>query len=468
MFFTEYYELFLKTIKQFNKPIQMKQKLFSMILFIGIAFGTVFAQSINKPKLDSLFNILAEKNKAMGSVTISKNGTVLYSRAIGYCSITGDEKKPSTYLTKYRIGSISKMFTSTMIFQLIEEGKIKLTTTLDSYFPNLPNAKTITISNLLNHRSGLHNFTNDPEYQNWMTQPKTQDEMLAIIAKNKVDFQPNEKAAYSNTNFVILGYIIEKIDKQPYSKSLEKRIISRVKLSNTYIGGKTNIGNNESYSYQYMGQWIQAPETDMSIPGGAGSIVSTPTDLTQFIEALFSLKLVSQNSLNQMKTITDGFGMGMFQIPFSTKKAYGHNGGIDGFASNLAYFPEDNLTLAYCTNGQAYPMNDILIGVLSICFDKAYSIPTFDSKQSVNLKTEDLDKYLGVYSTIQLPLKITITKDNTVLIAQATGQSSFRLDATETDKFKFDPAGIIMEFNPAKNEMTLKQGGGNFLFTKEK
>jgi len=355
-----------------------------------------------------------------------------------------------------------------MIFQLIEEGKIKLTTTLDSYFPNLPNAKTITISNLLNHRSGLHNFTNDPEYQNWMTQPKTQDEMLAIIAKNKVDFQPNEKAAYSNTNFVILGYIIEKIDKQPYSKSLEKRIISRVKLSNTYIGGKTNIGNNESYSYQYMGQWIQAPETDMSIPGGAGSIVSTPTDLTQFIEALFSLKLVSQNSLNQMKTITDGFGMGMFQIPFSTKKAYGHNGGIDGFASNLAYFPEDNLTLAYCTNGQAYPMNDILIGVLSICFDKAYSIPTFDSKQSVNLKTEDLDKYLGVYSTIQLPLKITITKDNTVLIAQATGQSSFRLDATETDKFKFDPAGIIMEFNPAKNEMTLKQGGGNFLFTKEK
>jgi D-alanyl-D-alanine carboxypeptidase len=468
VFFTEYYELFLKTIKQFNKPIQMKQKLFSMILFMGIAFGTVFAQSINKPKLDSLFNILAEKNKAMGSVTISKNGTVLYSRAIGYCSITGDEKKPSTNLTKYRIGSISKMFTSTMIFQLIEEGKIKLTTTLDSYFPNLPNAKTITISNLLNHRSGLHNFTNDPEYQNWMTQPKTQDEMLAIIAKNKVDFQPNEKAAYSNTNFVILGYIIEKIDKQPYSKSLEKRIISRVKLSNTYIGGKTNIGNNESYSYQYMGQWIQAPETDMSIPGGAGSIVSTPTDLTQFIEALFSLKLVSQNSLNQMKTITDGFGMGMFQIPFSTKKAYGHNGGIDGFASNLAYFPEDNLALAYCTNGQAYPMNDILIGVLSICFDKAYSIPTFDSKQSVNLKTEDLDKYLGVYSTIQLPLKITITKDNTVLIAQATGQSSFRLDATETDKFKFDPAGIIMEFNPAKNEMTLKQGGGNFLFTKEK
>jgi len=415
-----------------------------------------------------LFNILAEKNKAMGSLTISKNGTVVYSRAIGNCSITEIEKKPSTSLTKYRIGSISKMFTSTMIFQLVEEGKIKLTTSLDTYFPNLPNAKTITISNLLNHRSGLHNFTDDPDFQNWMTKPKTHDEMLDIISKNKVDFQPNEKAAYSNANFVVLGYIIEKIDNQPYSKSLEKRITSKIGLSNTYFGGKTNITNNESYSYQFMGNWIQWPETDMSIPGGAGSIVSTPTDLTRFIESLFSLKLISQNSLNQMKTITDGYGMGMLSIPFYSKRAFGHNGSIDGFAASLAYFPEDGLAISYCTNGQAYPMNDILIGVLSICFNRDYSLPKFDTKPMVMLKSEDIDKYLGVYSTAQLPLQITITKNNISLVAQATGQSPFILEATEKDKFKFDPAGIIMEFNPDKNEMKLKQGGGIFIFTKAK
>ena len=442
----------------------MKQKLFLIILFVGFAAGTIFGQNINKPKLDSLFNILADKNKAMGSLTISKNGTVLYRRAIGYSSITNDEKKPSTTLTKYRIGSITKMFTTTMIFQLIEEGKIKLTTTLDTYFPNIPNAKTITISNLLNHRSGLHNFTNDPEYQRWMTQPKTQDEMLVLISKNKVDFQPNEKAAYSNTNFVVLGYIIEKIDRLAYSKSLENRITSKIGLSNTYMGGKINLIKNECYSFQYVSNWIQAPETDMSIPGGAGSIVSNPTDLTRFIEALFSLKLVSQNSLNQMKTITDGFGMGMIQFPFYTKKAFGHNGGIDGFVSNLSYFAEDSLAIAYCTNGQAYPMNDILVGVLSTCFNKDYTVPTF---KTILIKTEDLDKYMGVYSSTQIPIKITITKDNATLIAQAPGQSSFRLDAAENDKFKFDAAGIMMEFNPIKNQMTLKQGGGIFLFTKE-
>jgi CubicO group peptidase (beta-lactamase class C family) len=443
----------------------MKSKIFTTILLIGLSIGKVFPQSINKPKLDSLFNILAEKNKAMGSLTISKNGTVLYNKAIGYSFISDNEKKTSTNITKYRIGSISKMFTATMIFQLIEEGKIKLTTTLDTYFPNIPNANKITISNLLNHRSGIHNLTDNPDYTTWMTQPKTHDEILSIISKSKVDFQPNEKASYSNSNYIILGYIIEKISKQPYSKNLNERITSKIGLSNTYCGGSTNINANESFSYQFATYWKQLPETDMSIPGGAGSIVSTPTDLTKFIEALFSLRLISYNSLIQMKTMTDSYGMGMFQMPFYTKRAYGHNGGIDGFASNLAYFPEDSIAVAYCTNGQVYPLNDILIGILSVCFNKDYSIPTFNT---IFLKSADLNKYLGVYSSTQIPLKITITKDSIVLIAQATGQSSFPLEATEKDKFKFDQAGIKMEFNTEKNEMTLKQGGGNFLFTKEK
>ncbi|MEI9921423.1 MAG: serine hydrolase domain-containing protein [Bacteroidota bacterium] len=440
----------------------MKTKILTTALLVGLSFGTIFSQSFNKPKLDSLMDILAEKNNAMGSLTISRNGVVVYSRAIGYSYISGNEKLPATNQTRYRIGSISKTFTATLIFQLIEDGKLSLTTTVDKFFPQLPNANKITISNLLNQRSGLHNFTDDPEYLTWMTLPKTKDDMLAIITKGGIDFQPNEKFSYSNSNYVILGYIIEKVSKQSYSKYLSNKITSKIGLSNTYVGAKIDTKKNESLSYRFLNGWEQAPETDMSIPAGAGAIVSTPADLTKFIESLFSLKLVSSSSLEQMKTMTDGYGMGMFQIPFYDKRAYGHNGGIDGFASNLAYFPEDSLAVAYCTNGQVYPMNNILIGVLSIYFNKPYSIPTF------SLKTEDLDKYLGVYSSTQIPLKITITKNAATLFAQATGQSSFPLDATEKDKFKFDPAGIIMEFNPDTNEMTLKQGAESVLFSKEK
>lgn len=446
----------------------MKSRILASFILVSLSLGTAFSQELNKAKLDSLFDVLAAKNKAMGSLAISRNGKLIYARAIGSSLISPTEKIPATVTTKYRIGSISKTFTATMIFQLIEAKKLSLTTTLNKYFPNIPNADKISIGNMLNHRSGLHNFTDDPEYVTWMTQPKTKDELVAIISKYPVDFQPNEKFAYSNSNYVLLGYIIEKITRQPYSKVLSSRITSKIGLKNTYIGGKTNVKINESFSYRFIKDWVQSPETDMSIPAGAGAIVSTPADLTRFIEALFDKKLVSENSLAQMKTVTDGYGMGMFQIPFYDKKAYGHNGGIDGFASTLGYFPEDKLAIAYCTNGQVYPVNDILIGALSIAFDKKYKVPTFEVVAGLVLKTEDLDKYLGVYSSKDMPLKITITKDNTILMAQATGQSAFPLDATEVNVFKFDAAGVRLEFDPDKSEMRLKQAGGNFLFTKEK
>ena len=112
-------------------------------------------------------------------------------------------------------------------------------------------------------------------------------------------------------------------------------------------------------------------------------------------------------------------------------------------------------------------MNDILIGVLSIYFNRPYAIPTFKTS-SYSVKSEDLDTYLGVYSSQQLPLKITITKNDATLTAQATGQSSFPLDAIEKDRFKFEPAGVVLEFNPEKGEMILKQGGGVFQFTRDK
>jgi D-alanyl-D-alanine carboxypeptidase len=359
--------------------IQMKIKIIAPFFFLLCSFGILHSQNLNKPKLDSLFNVLSEKNKAMGSVALSKNGKIIYSRAIGYSLISDKEKAFATTNTKYRIGSITKIFTAVMIFQLVEEGKIKLETTLNNYFPKIPNADKITIGNLLNHRSGLYNFTNDSLFGTRFEKSITRDEMLDMISKFKVDFQPNEKAAYSNTNYVLLGYIIENICGKSYKEILDERIVSKIGLANTYYGGKTNVKNSESYSYNFEnGKWKQHWETDMSIPGGAGGIISNPIDLTKFMDALFSGKLVSEKSLTLMKTVTDGYGMGIFQMPFYEKKTFGFSGQIDGFSSMLSYFPEDNLSVAYISNGEvSQMMNDILIGVLLIYFNKKYSIPKF-------------------------------------------------------------------------------------------
>ena len=442
----------------------MNRKIIYLITLLLIISFAAESQAQNIAKLDSLFDTLLKNNKAMGSITISKKGNIVYSKAIGYSFIDNQEKIESTTGTKYRIGSITKMFTAVMILQLMEENKISLNETLEKYFPEIPNSKKITIANLLNHRSGIHNFTSEPDYLNWMVNPKTHQEMIDIISKNNSDFEPDSKMSYSNSNYILLGYILEKICKKPYSEILLERITSKLNLNDTYYGSKTDIKKNECYSYDFLNNWLKEPETDMSIPHGAGAIVSTPSDLTRFIEALFGGKMISQKSLDKMITMKDGYGLGIFPIPIGTKKAFGHNGGIDGFASMLLYSPEDSLAVAYCTNGQVYPVNDIMKGAIDIFYNKTYSIPTF---KTLNLSNEELDQYLGTYKSKELPLKITISKNSKSLFAQAEGQSAFPLEATDKNVFKFDAAGIVMEFNPAKNEFILKQGGGRFLYTKE-
>ncbi len=443
----------------------MIKKTFVLLLFLTVAACASVAQDLNKPKLDSLFATLQINNKAMGSFAISSNGAVVYQKQIGYLSISGNDKISPDIHTKYRIGSISKMFTAVMIFQLVEEGKLSLNTQLSTWYPGLPNAAKITIGNMLDHRSGLHNFTDEPTYRQYMKLPRTEEQMVAVFEKMKPDFEPDTKAEYSNTNFVLLGYIVEKITKRPYQEDLKERITSKLGLTDTYYGGKTNIKDNEAYSYSFSDGWVQLHETDMSIPGGAGAILSTPTDLVKFIEALFAGKLISTGHLNLMKTQKEHYGMAMFESYFGDKKGYGHNGGIDGFTSVLTYFPDEKLAVAYCSNGGTYGTDKIKDDALHIYFNKSFTIPDF---KITGLKTEGLDKYLGIYSSTQLPLKITITKDNTTLKAQATGQGQFSLDAIAPDKFGFDPAGIVMEFEPAKNQFTLKQGGGTYLFTKDK
>jgi D-alanyl-D-alanine carboxypeptidase len=444
----------------------MKIKISSAILLLFVLFTASYAQTLDRAKLDKFFDTLAEKNKAMGSLAIAKDGEIVYTRAVGYSQISGKDKKPATTATKYRVGSITKMFTAVMIFQLVEEGKLKLTDTLDKFYPQIPNAAKITVEQMLGHRSGIHSFTSDADFRTWLMNPKTKEEIIAIVAKGKPDFEPGAKAAYSNPNYILLGYIVEKVGGKPYQTALKERITSKIDLRDTYLGaGKADIAKNETYSYTFAGEWKQSVETDLSIPGGAGAIVSTPADLTKFIQALFDLKLVSQESLNRMKTFKDDYGLGMFPFPLDGKTVVGHTGGIDNFNAALFYLPEEKLAVAYVSNGRNYSPNSVMLGALDIYYNKPFTIPTFET---VAVSAEVLDKYVGVYSNSATPLKITVAREGSTLSAQATGQSAFPLEATAQDKFKFEPTGIVLEFDAAKNQLTVKQRGRETIFTKEK
>lgn len=342
-----------------------------MIFFIALLLAAqiMLAQKNNMhERLDSLFNALAAGNKAMGSICISQNGKPIYSHATGYSQMESPKKIQATEATKYRVASITKMFTAAIIFQLVQEGKIDFANTLDEYFPQIPGASKITIAMMLSHRSGLHNLLDDPDYPSWKEIPKRQDEVIKMISKYALDFTPDSRASYSNSNFILLGYIIESKCKKPYSEVVQERVINRIGLKNTYYGGKTNTDNNESFSYVYNGSWVRQTSADVSILAAAGALVSTPEDLTKFIEALFTRKVIKHRYLNSMQNITDGFGMGMMPFPYLDHMAYGHTGNIDGFNSMLQYFPEEKIAICYCSNGLSIPLTDVMNAVLGIVF----------------------------------------------------------------------------------------------------
>src|SRR5215204_543503 len=171
------------------------ESLFATLLTLALCIAGN-AQTLDKAKLDQFFDRLAEKNKAMGSLVITKDGKVLYTRSIGYSQVNGTEKKPLTAANRFRIGSITKMFTAAMILQLVEEGKLKLTDTLDNFLPQIPDASKITIAQILAHRAGIHDVTEDRNLRPSRTNPITKDEYVAIIAKGAPDFEPDARYSY--------------------------------------------------------------------------------------------------------------------------------------------------------------------------------------------------------------------------------------------------------------------------------
>ena len=438
----------------------MYRNLINTIFYVFLS-QFVFSQQYDFEKLDKYFDSLKENNRFMGTVAISKGNELIYTKSVGFLDYENNILLNSN--SKFRIGSISKTFTSVLILKSEEDGKLNLDDTIENFFPDLPNSEKITIENLLSHRSGIFNFTNSPEYMEYRIQPKSREELIKIISNFDSIFKPGSRSEYSNSNYVLLTIILEEVYSRNYSEILSEKITKPYELNHTYYGDKIDINNNEAKSYMYAGEWIEQEETDASVPLGAGGIVSNPSDLTKFSDLLFTGKILKDQSLEKMKKINGQYGLGIFTIPFYKKTAFGHTGGIDGFSSIFANFTEDDISYSLNSNGTNFNNNDISIAVLSAIFDKPYEIPTFSNYE---IYPEDLDKLIGTYSSKTIPLIIEVTREDNTLLIQGTGQPKISLEAVERNIFKSNIVGAEFEFKPEENSFILRQNGAIIKFVK--
>ncbi len=438
-----------------------------LILFFVLISSFCYTQTEDYKQLDSFLDTLSENTKVMASMSILKKGELVYDKSVGYQFITSEEKRKATSQSKYRIGSITKTFTAVMIFELIDEEKITLNDKLSKYFPEIKNAANIKISNMLNHSSGLYNITNADDFGVWMLNPSTQKEMLSRLEKYDVDFQAGEQTAYSNTNYILLGYILEQIEKKSYSVLLKERIIDKIGLKNTYAGGIIDINDNECKSYNYENEsWKVTPETHMSNPGGAGAIISNPTDLALFITELFNDKLMSKESLKLMTTASDkDFCSGIFYSEIDGLVIYGSEGGIDGFQSMLVYIPSTETAIALTANALNYSKMKIMMNALSVSHGKEIKMPNM---AKIKLTEEEVKQYEGIYESNEVPFDLVFEAHGAILKGAPEQSNLKELIATKKDEFRFDELDVVLEFNTGEKTVLFTRGENpSILFNKK-
>ena len=418
-------------------------------------------------KLDAYFDALDRQKLANGSIAISERGELRYRRSVGFAT-TGDKgPEPADAGTRYKIGSVTKLFTAALTMQLVEGASITLDSRLAEFYPDLPNALDITYRDLLKHRSGLADYTQDGDFESWRTQPKTHAELLKVITDGGARFAPRERVEYNNSNYLLLGYVLEKVREQSYDEILRRRIVSRIGLLRTYYAGE-GIPNLEARSYQFgPGGWVAQADTDPSIHGGAGALVSTPADLVQFIDALFARRLVSAQSLSSMRDQEGGSGMGLWPYTIAGQTGYGHGGRVEGFRACVYHFPDRKLSISYATNASVLSMDEIVDEVLSILFEKGRKPPTF---AAVSLTTRQQDDYAGTWRSAagtpeDTPFRQFTAPDRPIVLEVATGRqglvgrvqgSDFALIPLGDDEFMIREIGYFLRFYPRRNELVIR------------
>jgi len=332
-----------------------------------ICIAALQSCGVNKT-LDSYLMELETEQKATGTVSIFKDEQEVYNKSIGFADVENKEKNNESSL--YAIGSISKTFTAVIILQLVEENKLSLDTKLSNFFPKMDNASKISIENLLQHRSGLFNITNEEGFEVWVSEKRTRAEVLSKIYQHKVLFEVNTQTAYSNTNFILLSYIAEDIENQGFADILQRRISDEIGLKNTFFGNDLEDAKSRVKCYYPENEeWYPITLfTNLDNPMGAGGVTSTAHDVSKFYQALFAGKLLSNEILEQMTTPKKEVGMGIFIRKRKGWDVYVHDGAIDGFRSIAAYFPKENLSIAYTFNASKLSRTEVLFDLLGAYF----------------------------------------------------------------------------------------------------
>jgi CubicO group peptidase (beta-lactamase class C family) len=349
------------------------------------------------------------------------------------------------------------------ILQLQEKGKLNLQDSICQYIAECPQPwQGIKIFNLLTHTSGIPNFTDFPDYKKTMMLPTTVPELLARFKDKPLEFKPGEKFKYSNSGYEVLGAIVEKVSGEPYAKYLDQNIFAPLRMRDTGCDSTQRIIPHRASGYSFEGDTlVNAPYLDMTIPYSAGSLYSTVEDLYRWDRALYTEKLVSKKTLDQMFTpYKDDYSLGWIVRTEFNHKLITHDGGINGFSSSIRRYPDANVCVIVLSNLQNADTEKISHDLAAILFHQPFELPKEHHTVKVDLKI--YDAYAGQYQ-LAPDFILTVTREGNRLMTQATGQEKIEIFPESETKFFLKVIDAQIDFVKDASgqvmQLILHQGG---------
>jgi CubicO group peptidase (beta-lactamase class C family) len=425
----------------------------SSLLGIGLWLGcllssaTAQAQDSDLPaRLAAFMQAHAEVNGFSGAVLVEQDGKPLLRQ--GYGLANAEWRIPNTPETVFRLGSITKSYTAMAIMILQEQGKLHVNDPVAKHVPDAPEAwKDVTIHHLLTHTSGIPSFTGFPEYATRKREHLTPEQLVAWFRDRPLDFPPGAGYIYSNSGYILLGFIIEKASGQTYEAFLEQAVLDPLGLEHTYYDHAETVIPHRASGYDAGpdGQARNAEFVDMSVPFAAGALASTVDDVAKWAAANDAQKLVSKAAHEALLTpVRHDYGYGWIIAERHGHRLISHGGGIDGFVTNLDRFPEDKLRIVVLCNRTSVAPHAVSAGLAAIVFGKPVDLPR--KRTEITVAPEILDRYVGQYQ-LAPGVTLDIRREGDHLVGQPSGQSPARLFAeSETDFFlKVVDASVTFE-----------------------
>ncbi|MDP4215832.1 MAG: serine hydrolase [Bacteroidota bacterium] len=434
------------------------RKVFFLSCTMALAIASI-AQPIPE-KLDTLISAYHREDGYNGTVLVARGGAVLLEKGYGYKN--KQARSLNDRNTIFQIGSITKQFTSALILQLMEQGKLSLSDKLSKFFPDYPHGDSISIENLLTHESGVWNYTNDaPLMMSRAARPIDRDSLIAYFKYKPLGFSPGTKYSYSNSGYVLLGYIIEKVSGKPWFRVMHERIFGPLHMDHSGFDFAGLKSPDKATGYNSPSSDQPALVVDSSVSFAAGSIYTTVEDLYKWDRALYTGRIISEASLQKAFTPHLGkYGYGWMMDSVYGKKVVEHGGGIPGFLSFIFRVPEDQTCIIIFDNMPIRDPGKMAGAINALLNGKDYTIPR--PKVVLRVDTVILKQYAGKYE-LAPGFVMTVTLENGKLMAQAGGQPKLELFAEKENVFYPREIDAHLEFvrgaDSSVEKLILNQGG---------